>query len=94
MAEHFIIQYRDEKNNKLYPVTLASAVIADNGQTLEGIQKNLELKISSIENEAATLLTKVQELSAKVDILNGDTTIEGSVDNKIANALEWELISK
>lgn len=94
MAENYIIQYRDERSNKLYPVTLASAVIADNGKTLEGIQKDLELKIHSIEDEAATLLTKVQELSAKVDILCGDKDTEGSVDNKIANALDWEVLSK
>ena len=92
MAENLIIQYRDERNNKLYPVTLASAVIADNGKTLEVIQKDLELKIHSIEDEAATLLTKVQEVSNKVGILNGDETVEGSVDNKIANALGWEEI--
>lgn len=58
------------------------------------VPEDVETRLTAVEVSNKTTLTKVEELQAKVDILNGDENTEGSVDNKISIALDWEEISK
>ena len=58
------------------------------------VPADVDTRLTAVEQSNATTLTKVEELESKVDILNGDETVEGSVDNKIKTALDWESISK
>lgn len=58
------------------------------------VPEDVETRLTIVEQSNATTLTKVEELENKVDILNGDENTEGSVDNKIKTALDWESISK
>lgn len=62
------------------------------GSEGEGIPEDIETRLTAVEESNNTTLTKVEELEGKVDILNGDETVEGSVDNKIKTALGWEEI--
>lgn len=58
------------------------------------VPEDIDTRLTIVEQSNATTLTKVEELESKVDILNGDENTEGSVDNKIKTALDWESISK
>ena len=58
------------------------------------VPEDVDTRLTAVEQSNATTLTKVEELENKVDILNGDDNTEGSVDNKIKTALDWESISK
>lgn len=58
------------------------------------VPADVDTRLTAVEQSNATTLTKVEEIESKVDILNGDETVEGSVDNKIKTALDWESISK
>ena len=57
------------------------------------VSEDVETRLTIVEQSNATTLTKVEELENKVEILNGDETVEGSVDYKISKALEWEEIN-
>jgi hypothetical protein len=58
------------------------------------VPADVDTRLTIVEQSNATTLTKVEEIESKVDILNGDETVEGSVDNKIKKSLDWEAISK
>lgn len=58
------------------------------------VPADVDTRLTAVEQSNATTLTKVEEIESKVDILNGNETVEGSVDNKIKTALDWEAISK
>lgn len=58
------------------------------------VPADVDTRLTAVEQSNATTLTKVEEIESKVDILNGDETVEGSVDNKIKKSLDWEAISK
>ena len=58
------------------------------------VPEDVDTRLTIVEQSNKVTLTKVEELEGKVDILNGDETVEGSVDNKIKTALDWEAISE
>ena len=56
--------------------------------------KNLDLEgIESTLTKVEEVTAEVEELVDAIDILNADAKTEGSVDNKIAKALDWEEIN-
>lgn len=64
MAE-LIIQYKNKNNDKLYPVTLTTAVIDAEGETVE-------TRLSKHSNDIVSVSQEVKSLSDKVDNLNKD----------------------
>lgn len=108
MAE-YIIQYKNKAGDKLYPVTLTTAIVDNSGENLEVKLSKVEESIQSltpinerltvVESSTNTLLTKVEDLEERVssieenvNILNAESNVEGSVDNKIDNALNWSTL--
>lgn len=108
MAE-YIIQYKNKAGDKLYPVTLTTAIVDNLGENLDvkltKVEENIQLltpineRLTIVEGSVSTLLTKVEDLEDRVssledsvNILNAESNVEGSVDNKIDNALNWSTL--
>ena len=53
---------------------------------------NVLTKVETMETNLADVKKSIDDLEDKVDTLHADVETEGSVDNKIANALGWEEI--
>jgi archaellum component FlaC len=60
--------------------------------TIENSTSNALTKVEEMETKINTLESKVEEMDERIDTLHADASTEGSVDNKIANALGWEEI--
>ena len=65
-------------------------------EKLEGVDldavANVLTKVETMEADLADVKKSIDDLEDKVDTLHADVETEGSVDNKIANALGWEEI--
>lgn len=58
---------------------------------IEGVDLNA---VATVLTKVETLETDVKELEQRVETLHADANTEGSVDNKIAQALDWENVSE
>lgn len=65
---------------------------ASNDTTLLKVEQ-FEAKVNELEERVEGMEERVDEVVDKVDTLHADSNTEGSVDNKIATALDWEEIT-
>lgn len=66
--------------------------------SLEGVDLNavatVLTKVETMETDLEEVKQSVVELEERVDTLHADSATQGSVDNKIATALDWEEITE
>lgn len=82
-----------DNESRLTLVERSLELVEDSVQSLSIKVDAFEDRLKRVEEGGAeVLLVKVEELTTSVDTLMGDAETEGSVDNKIANALDWNEI--
>lgn len=54
---------------------------------------SFEDRLSKIEEgDVTTVLTKIEEIESAIEVLNGDASVEGSIENKINKAARWAVL--
>lgn len=84
----------DEFSSKLTHVNLSVEIVENSLVNVNARIDLLEDRLSKVETgEGSAILTKVEEIELTLQTLNADSSVEGSVDNRINRAVEWAALS-
>lgn len=94
LVQNELIETRLELvNEKLDGVDLdAVANVLTKVETIETNVETIETNVEAMDVDLTNVKKSVDDLVKRVNMLHADVETEGSVDNKIANALGWEEI--